>query len=404
MFVMYKNFALILIAIFFSLNASEASSVLMKDDVQDEIVTLQTEDMYKVEAEIQDFKALKDEENSLKKVLKDVYNLEIEKYDKPSYLFEEPFTHRFKESSPMDYTHFWAAYNGDAGINFSQDGKITNHYEFNAINVGYDGFFKNNNADFRMMLRFVPESSRNFTQELFGDMYVATNKIPHHRFQAGYYRPQVGQEGGVSAYVIPFLNRSQISRNMGVARKLGARVVGNYPLVGYDVGVYSSDTYLKEFFPGGEFTSWVTLKPLGKTDGKYGDLKIAGGVQAGHRSNNYCVTGAYVGYDYKRFHADFEWAHANGYNGLSGHYTDKHAGGFYATLGYMITKKLQVLARYDQFDPDKNVTNDKNREYTLGLNYFIKGQALRFIVNYIFCQKDGAKDSHRILIGTQILF
>ena len=69
----------------------------------------------------------------------------------------------------------------------------------------------------------------------------------------------------------------------------------------------------------------------------------------------------------------------------------------------MITKKLQILARYDQFDSDKHVVNNNKREYSVGLNYFIKGQALRVMLNYAFCQNDNTKDSHRIMLGTQIL-
>ena len=202
---------------------------------------------------------------------------------------------------------------------------------------------------------------------------------------------------------MPFIARSQISRNFGTVRKLGARVSGDYSLVDYDFGVYSSDTYFNEFFPGAEFIGWVNLKPLGKTDGKYGKLKVGGGLQGGHRDTNYCVTGAYVGWEYKKLLLNFEWANANGYNGPSGVQTDKHASGFYTTLAYRVTPKLQALLRYDEFDPNHNISGNNKREYTAGINYFIKGQGLKLIFNYVFCQNDAAKDSHRILMGTQIL-
>lgn len=403
-----KNVFLTLI-IFFALtglNSVNAELHEQSDDVSEiQEVTLDVDNEADVSEEPSSEIAAeeKSEEVTLKERLKDVYNLEVEKYDKPAYLFNEAFTHRYKESSPLDYTHFWAAYIGSPELRINQSGDTDRNYNFNAINVGYDGFFKDNNADFRVMLRFVPDSHRNFAQDLFGDVYVATNKIPHHRIQVGYFRPQIGQEGGISSFVIPYLNRAQISRNFGTARKLGGRLIGKHDFINYDVGLYSSDTYLQEFFPGAEFTSWVTLKPLAKTKGKYGHLRIAGGVDAGHRSNNYCVTGAYIGYDYKRFMANVEWAQANGYNGNSGHSSSNHAGGFYATVGYMLTKKLQLLARYDQYDPNQHKDNDKRREYSAGINYFIKGQALRLVFNYIFCQNDGAKDSHRIMLGTQIM-
>ena len=64
----------------------------------------------------------------------------------------------------------------------------------------------------------------------------------------GNTRPPVGYEGGASPYVLPFIARSQISRNFGTVRKLGAKVAGTYSLMDYDFGVYSSDTYFQEFF------------------------------------------------------------------------------------------------------------------------------------------------------------
>jgi phosphate-selective porin len=60
------------------------------------------------------------------------------------------------------------------------------------------------------------------------------------------------------------------------------------------------------------------------------------------------------------------------------------------------------LCRYDEFDPDKTISNNNQREYTAGVNYYIKGQALKLILNYVYCQNQAAKDSHRILVGTQI--
>ncbi len=343
------------------------------------------------------------EEKTLREKLSDVYHLEVDKYDKPNYLLQDVLTKKFDEDSPMESLQLWGGYNGDIGVYMNEDSSSNSQYDFNTINVGLDGKLKNNNADFRIMFNYAPLSSRNVVQNLFADMYIATNKIPHHRVLVGHSRPPVGMEGSYGPFVLPFIARSQISRNFGTVRKLGARVSGDYSLVDYDFGVYSSDTYFQEFFPGTEFIGWVNLKPLAKTNGKYGNLKIGGGIDAGNRDNSFCVAGAYIGYEYKRFMANFEWANADGYNGPSGFSTDKHASGFYTTLGYMLTKKLQILARYDEFDPDRNISHNNQREYSLGLNYFIKGQGLRLILNYVFCQNDAAKDSHRILVGTQIL-
>ena len=336
------------------------------------------------------------ENMTLKEKLKNVYNLEVEKYDQPEYLFRNILTHKCKEESVMDSWHVWGAYNGLVDMSFSDSGEFDSRYMGNAHNIGFDGFLKNNNGDFRIMMGFPSPSGRNYTQTLFSDVYIATNKIRH-------YRPQVGMEGGSSAYTLGFLGRSQIARNFGTARRLGGRIKGDYSFIDYDLGLYSSDTFFENWFSGPEFVGWVNIKPLAKLDeNKYGKLKIGGGIDVGKREDNFFVSGAYIGYNYKKFMAEFEWANANGYNGYYG-FSRKHATGFYTTVGYMITKKLQILACYDQFTPDKDFAENKKREMTLGLNYFIKGQALRLILNYVFCQNDNTQDSHRIMLGAQIL-
>lgn len=80
-----------------------------------------------------------------------------------------------------------------------------------------------------------------------------------------------------------------------------------------------------------------------------------------------------------------------------------NAEGFYTTAGYKITPRIQVLARYDQYTPDKDFSDDIRREYSAGVNYFIKGQALKLMLNYVFCQNDLFEDSHRVILGTQLM-
>ena len=226
-------------------------------------------------------------------------------------------------------------------------------------------------------------------------------RIPHHKIIVGNSRNQVGVDGGASSYTLPFAMRSQIGRTFGNTRALGVRVVGDYPYVDYSLAVNSSDRFFRDFFPGAEFTGWVNVKPLSKVQEKYGNLVIGGGLNAGQNHTDYKVAGAYIGYKHKNFTANAEYSIADGYNGVNIS-TDK-ASGFYTTLAYKITPKLQIVARYDQFDPNRDIANNDRREYSIGLNYFIKGQALRLLLNYVFCDYENSEKSHRIIMGTQIL-
>ena len=133
---------------------------------------------------------------------------------------------------------------------------------------------------------------------------------------------------------------------------------------------------------------------------KYGDLRFGGGIQAGARnSHDYFVSQTALYYQYKKFWMLAELANADGSNGASG-LTKKKSWGYNVTLAYRLTKKLEFLLRYDDFEIEHN----NSREYTAGINYYILGQTLRLALNYIFCQQDAKSDTHKIILGSQILF
>lgn len=341
------------------------------------------------------------EEKTLSEKIQDIYKLEVTRTDVPNPLLEDVLTKKF-DKGPLESLHLWGALQMHGAFDMPEGSDSDLTYNVGLINILLDGTFRGGKENFRIMLDPTPQNNRPFIQQFLQDAYIETKRIPHHTILAGNSRTATGIEGAQSPYTLPFMNRSQISRTFGNIRKVGLRVKGNYDLVEYDFGGYSSDTFFKEFFPGVEFDGWVNLKPLGKTNGKYGKLTTGGGITTGQRDTDFFVAGAYVGYEYKRFSTCFEWAKANGYNGAGGLST-KHASGFYTTIAYKVTPKLQTLFRYDQFDPDVNVDNNNKREYTAGINYFLKGQALRLMVNYVFCQNDNRADSHRIMLGTQIL-
>ncbi|MBD5403101.1 hypothetical protein HDR58_09975 [bacterium] len=330
-----------------------------------------------------------------------LYNLQIDQTNTPSSLFEEQLTKHF-ENGPVDSLHVWGVVQSTFSTDIPEDGGGRSKFNTGLTNVLFDAKMKGGQDMFRLMFDVSHQHNRGFMHQFVQDAYYATKRIPHHTILIGNSRPGVGYEGAQSPYTLPFINRSQISRNLANVRKVGVRVKGDYSFVDYDFGGYSSDTFFTEFLPGVEFDGWVNLKPLAKTNGKYGRLTTGSGVVSGTRNSiGYLVGGAYVGYTYKNFWTRMEYAISDGSNGVSG-LTDKRRQGWYVTLGYFLTKKLEVLARYDEFDPDRTTKADNQREYTAGVNYYIKGQALKFIMNYIYCQNEAKADSHRILLGAQL--
>ena len=337
------------------------------------------------------------------KTAKDVYNLEIERTDVPAALLKDQLTFKM-EKGPLESVHIWTAIQSNFSTTIPERGDTDSKFDVGLINILIDGQFKGGKENFRIMLDPTHRSSHlPFMEPFFQDLYIETHRLAHTSILVGNSRPGVGIEGAQSPYTLAFINRSQISRNLANIRKFGVRVRGDYSLMDYDMGFYSSSTNFTAFFPGHEFDAWMNIKPLGKTDGRYGKLVTGGGIQSGEKHGmHYYLTGAYAGYEYKRFWTKFEYARANGSNGGSG-LTNKRSQGLFVTVAYHLTKKLEILARYDQFDPDRTVRNNNQREYTLGANYYLKGQALKLIFNYVYCQNDNKVDSHRLMIGSQIL-
>lgn len=337
----------------------------------------------------------KSEEPLFAKIMKQ----DIVRTDMPIYLLKDYMTFKY-DKGPIKKIHIYGAYNGRLNSFFENSDYDTN-YNFGFTQIGMLGKLSDGYTDFKILMNPRPNKDLNYMQNFFADAYLVNNRIPHHKVIIGHSRNAIGYEGASSSYILPFAMRSQIARNFGSTRATGIKLIGDYSLIDYSLAFNSSDRFFHEFFPGTEFTGWINLKPLGKTDGKYGKLTIGGGINAGKNRTDYKVGGFYVGYKYKRLWTNFEYAIADGSNGS--YVSDKKATGFYGTVGYKITPKVQLIGRYDQFDPDRNMANDLRREISAGINWFIKGQAIRVILNYVFCMNQNAPDSHRIILATQFL-
>ncbi len=401
---LFKGIVFIIFSVFFILPSYAIEEITL--DTKDEAIKMEIyKDKYPSGKEEYEHVNSKydidyDYNKPLSKKFNDVFKLEVSDNNHTEFLLDKITTKHF-ENGPLDNIGVWGVWRGALGINFFNDDTDT-QMNYSLLESRIHGEFKNKRTSFLITTRYTPQNEFSFMQNLFSETVIKHKIDKHNTIIIGNNKTKAGQDGGMSMFLLPFFSYSQIGRNFGNIRKLGARLSGNYDLIEYDLGGYSSGTYFQEFFPGAEFCGWVSLKPLAKTKGKYGNLKIGGGLTSGRRHFNYNVVGGYIRYDYKKFGVDFEIANSDGSNGRTGP-TQAHARGYYTTLYYNLTKKVQLLARFDEFTPNRDYSSHRIREYSAGLNYFIKGQALKFILNYIFREDSGTGNSHRILIGTQIL-
>ena len=392
----YIRIALIFLSLFFL-----SSSVYALDEIVLNTESSEQETEY-IPEEIEDNLSELEVINGQAKTQKihDIFDTTVSDNEHVQYLLDNYLTKKL-DKGILDDIGIWGLWRGGLSETFTRHDNHTK-MNYDVLETRLHGTFKDKKTSFVITTRYVPQHEFKFMQNLFSDVYIKHRFDKHTTLTIGNTRTHTGEEGASSELLIPFYSRSQISQQYGNIRKLGVRLSGDYSFADYDIALNSSGTYFTSFFPGAEFCGWINFKPLAKTKGKYGILKIGGGLTAGRRHFNYNVVGGYVSYRYKKFKADFEIANGDGSNGRVGA-TNVHSRGYYTTLYYDLTKKIQLLARFDSFTPDCHDSHHQIREYSAGINYFIKGQALKIMLNYVFREDSIAGNSNRIMIGTQIV-
>jgi phosphate-selective porin OprO and OprP len=80
--------------------------------------------------------------------------------------------------------------------------------------------------------------------------------------------------------------------------------------------------------------------------------------------------------------------------------------GFYVMGGYYILpNKLQAILAYDLFDPNTSTAGNATQEWTFGLNYYIKGDDIKLMANYIVGDQPGNPSwEGRLLMRVQLAF
>ena len=255
-------------------------------------------------------------------------------------------------------------------------------------------------------------SSTTTSGGILADAFVSTDIIPHHVVSFGQTKLPIGSEGPMSPTALNTIDRSQISRNFSNRRDVGIRIAGNYPLIDYTIGAYNGagENY-KDYSNNMGIGGWITAKPLYKLS-QYGKLELGGGYyrnQNGNTTNTALSThyesqtiGTAIGYKYKKFGIKSEWAFRHGYTATASNGDIPDAKGMFAETTYDLTKKVQLVAKYDVFNPS---TKQKcNTEYILGTNYFLAGNNIKLQVNGVAVSNMIGKDSKRLMILTQYMF
>jgi phosphate-selective porin OprO/OprP len=262
------------------------------------------------------------------------------------------------------------------------------------------------------------------------DLFLNWNKFEYANLKAGQYKTHFGWEQLASDTKILTVERSLPNDRLTDGRQIGTSVTGTAleKRLSYAAGMFNGTSVNNSFNDNDHFmytariqgsalkTEWnkrpvewnVGVNALSSKDASlsksgYGFDLVAGGAAdnlfTGDRNAWGLDTQVKVGlFD---FQAEY----------LRNRYNSTPANGFEAdgwyVLGayYVVPQYLQAVVKYETFDPDSGVNNNTSDVWTFGLNYYIKGDDLKLMANYLYGDQDGVGEGKgRLLLRAQVMF
>ena len=281
-------------------------------------------------------------------------------------------------------------------------GEFINH-EFVTVEPGITLKGNDNKTEASFRYNFT-RNYDNYSDKFFekiSSLYISQKLTENQKIILGQYsRVPVSVDGGMPQYKQNFISKSQLGRTLGNVMSVGIRDIASYKYLDYDIGLYDSTRYMQNFGRGIDFTVSAMVKPLAGIKENKNNLKFGGSYNTGKYGISYSQYSLYTGFDRDKFHAEIEYANANGYNGIK---TSRNkAEGLYTSISYDITPKLSVLARYDIFNPNTQKSNNSTKEYTIGFNYQLF-KNMKLMINYIFSEGHNKPTSNSILFATRFI-
>jgi phosphate-selective porin len=251
------------------------------------------------------------------------------------------------------------------------------------------------------------------------DAYTSYQVADYLKFTAGQFKIPFSYESLTSDSQLEFIDRSQViealaGRSKDVignqnGRDIGAQVSGSFVKVN---GHYLFD-YTFGVFNGAGYNVTTDNNNHKDIAARFGvhpikGLDFGGSLYSGEdipvattkvpdpvtqARNRYGIDGRYVT---GPLSITAEYAH-----GTDG---SIHRDGWYAQAGYFVLPKLQLLARYDTYDPNKVIKTDRSTIYAGGINYVFNTWT-KLSVDYLDKREETTQIKNNILeVQLQIAF
>jgi phosphate-selective porin OprO/OprP len=248
------------------------------------------------------------------------------------------------------------------------------------------------------------------------DAFVAWNKYSFANVQIGQFKTPHGYEQLLSDTKTLFVERSLPNDQLTVSRQIGLGVNGAVAnkRVTYGAGIFNGNGVNNG---ANDNENFMYAGRVAATAWTRGTDRLAFGVN-GFASTDTGITvpmlsGSFTGsrtgwgadgqLTLGKLEVGAEFLHmlANRRTGVDG-----TAEGWSAFAGYyVLPKTLQAVLRFETYDSNVDAADTTSDTWTLGLNYYLKGDDLKFALNYLFGDPAGPlEDKGRLLGRLQLVF
>lgn len=213
------------------------------------------------------------------------------------------------------------------------------------------------------------------------DSKLSFNYLPATELAIGRFVPAFSYYMPCSTAKLDFVNYPVVITEYGMWRQTGVQSTTKFPPLEITAGVFngypanntSDNNDAKDLLFGVNMNAAKGLRVL--TYSWLGN-SIAGPA-AGDVKNRYGG-----GVLFEKNSTSFKGEYIAGLD-RGGTGTEIRSSGFYAQAAYKISQRVEVLARFDNFDGNADVPDDAVTWVTGGLNYYLLGQNAMFYFNYI---------------------
>lgn len=261
-----------------------------------------------------------------------------------------------------------------------------------------------------VMFDVAKTDNRNRAGSLLQELLVSYNldknvKAPKF-IDVGQYKPGFGYEGDlVSSGALQMIERAQIYNfrdlatiatappvpglpggGLGDSRDQGVRLRGAFGAINYNVGVFNGLGETQNDSAKGDPKAVVGRAYYKAPDGTW--MLGASALTANTRNvnaagpldrNGFNAFGAYKK-DKISFQAEYSQLKSKVQNAPGAF---KNGKGYYAGLGYLITPKVELTARYDSLKQEQTAGTGTSKEISGGINYYIKGNNAKIQANIV---------------------